>query len=58
MLSNAGSGADAGILAGIEWAMQNGCAVVSMSLGSPTEPGQPFSQVFERVARRAQEQGA
>ena len=36
---------------------QNGCAVVSMSLGAPTQPGQPFSQVFERVAQRAQEQG-
>jgi subtilisin len=57
VLSNAGSGADAGILAGIEWAIENGCAVVSMSLGAPTQPGQPFSQVFERVAQRAQEQG-
>jgi subtilisin len=57
VLSNAGSGGDAGILAGIEWAIQNGCAVVSMSLGAATRPGQPFSQVFERVARRAQEQG-
>jgi hypothetical protein len=57
VLSNAGSGGDAGILAGIEWAIQNGCAVVSMSLGAPTRPGQAFSQVFERVARRAQEQG-
>jgi subtilisin family serine protease len=57
VLSNAGSGGDAGILAGIEWAIQNSCAVVSMSLGAPTRPGQAFSQVFERVARRAQEQG-
>jgi subtilisin family serine protease len=57
VLSNAGSGGDAGILAGIEWAIQNGCAVVSMSLGAPTRPGQAFSQVFESVARRAQEQG-
>jgi subtilisin len=57
VLSDAGSGGDAGILAGIEWAIQNGCAVVSMSLGAPTQPGQPFSQVFERVARRAQDAG-
>jgi subtilisin family serine protease len=57
VLSNAGSGGDAGILAGIEWAIQNRCAVISMSLGAPTRPGQAFSQVFERVARRAQEQG-
>jgi subtilisin len=57
VLSNAGSGSDTQILAGIEWAIQNKCAVVSMSLGAPTQPGQPFSQVFERVARRALEQG-
>ena len=57
VLSNAGSGSDTGILAGIEWAIQNKCAVISMSLGAATRPGQPFSQVFERVAKRAQEQG-
>ena len=58
VLSNAGSGSDSGILAGIEWAIQNGCAVISMSLGARTRPGQPFSQVFESVAKRAQEQGS
>jgi subtilisin len=57
VLSNAGSGADSGILAGIEWAVQNKCSIVSMSLGARVRPGQPFSQVFERVARRAQDQG-
>jgi subtilisin len=58
VLSNAGSGSDSGILAGIEWAIQNQCAVISMSLGARARPGQPFSQVFERAALRAQEQGA
>lgn len=53
VLSNQGSGGDAGILAGIQWAMANGCAVVSMSLGAPVQVGQSFSQVFEQVARRA-----
>jgi subtilisin len=57
VLSNAGSGADTGILAGIEWAIQNKCVVISMSLGAPVQPGQPFSQVFERAAKRAQDQG-
>ena len=53
VLSNRGSGSDAGILAGIEWAIANDCAVVSMSLGASTTPGQSFSRVFENVARRA-----
>ena len=57
VLSNAGSGADGGILAGIEWALQNQCAVISMSLGAATRPGQTFSQVFERVAKRVLAQG-
>jgi subtilisin family serine protease len=57
VLSNAGSGSDTGILAGIEWAIANKCAVVSMSLGAPTQPGQPFSQIYERVALRAQAKG-
>jgi subtilisin len=57
VLSNAGSGADTGILAGIEWAVQNKCAVISMSLGAATRPGQKFSKVYERVALRAQNQG-
>ena len=53
VLSNRGSGSDAGILAGIEWVIANDCAVVSMSLGASTTPGQSFSRVFENVARRA-----
>ena len=53
VLSNAGSGSDAGILAGIQWAITNRCAVVSMSLGAPVAPGQTYSRVFESAARRA-----
>jgi subtilisin family serine protease len=57
VLSNQGSGSDGQILAGIDWAIRNKCAVVSMSLGAPTQPGQPFSQVFEQVATRALKAG-
>ncbi len=53
VLSNQGSGADAGILAGINWAVTNQCRVISMSLGAPVEPGEAFSQVYETVARRS-----
>jgi subtilisin len=53
VLSNQGSGGDAGILAGIDWAITNRCAVVSMSLGAAVQPGQGFSQIFEQAAQRA-----
>lgn len=57
VLNNSGSGADGGILEGISWAATNGCRVVSMSLGAPTEPGQPYSRVFEQAAQRAMQLG-
>nr|CBM43228.1 serine protease [uncultured organism] len=53
VLSNAGSGTDGWILAGIQWAIQNQCVIVSMSLGARTQVGEPFSQIYERVAQRA-----
>jgi hypothetical protein len=52
VLSNSGSGADGWILAGIAWALTNGCQIISMSLGGPTRPGEAFSEVYENVALR------
>ena len=50
VLSDQGSGADGGILAGIDWAIANKCAVVSMSLGAPA----PTTTVaYETVGQRA-----
>jgi subtilisin family serine protease len=57
VLSNQGSGVDAGILAGIQWGITNGCAVISMSLGSRVAPGQSYSRVYEQVARRSLARG-
>lgn len=53
VLNNQGRGGDGGILAGIDWAVGNGCQIVSMSLGAPVSPGSGFSAVFEQAARRA-----
>jgi subtilisin len=57
VLSNGGSGADGGILAGISWAIASGCRVVSMSLGAATRPGDAYSRTYERVANRALARG-
>lgn len=57
VLSDEGGGADGTVLQGIDWAVENRCHIVSMSLGSPTEPGQAHSKVFEAVAQRALEAG-
>jgi subtilisin len=53
VLGDDGGGSDGNILAGMDWALRSGCAVISMSLGAPVDPGQPYSQVFEQVAQRA-----
>lgn len=57
VLSNGGSGADGGILAGINWAIANGCAVISMSLGGVVN-GAGFSAVYENVAVNALNNGS
>jgi subtilisin len=49
---NAG-GTDGNILAGIDWAVRNNCAVISMSLGSPVAVGDSYPHVYEQVAARA-----
>ncbi|WP_328886500.1 S8 family peptidase [Streptomyces sp. NBC_00316] len=40
VLSNSGQGADSSILAGMEWAVEQGADVISMSLGGPDAPGE------------------
>jgi len=52
VLSNGGRGTDGSILDGIEWAVENNCKIISMSLGAPSL-GQSYSQVYEDAARRA-----
>jgi subtilisin family serine protease len=57
VLSNAGSGSDSGIIAGMDWAMSNGCKVISMSLGAATRPGQSYSRIYEDIAKQGREKG-
>lgn len=57
VLSNAGSGTDGQVLDGIEWALENDCNIISMSLGSTWEGPGRFSEVYETVAGRALDQG-
>ncbi|MGW0820063.1 S8 family peptidase [Streptomyces sp. NPDC002845] len=53
VLSNAGSGTDGQILAGMAWAVSQGAKVISMSLGARVRPGELFPQTYEHLALRA-----
>ncbi len=57
VLNNRGSGAQAWVLDGMTWAANNGCQVLSMSLGSKVIPGQSYDIAYERAAQFALSKG-
>lgn len=52
VLGNSGSGSDGTVLAGMNWAVENRCRIVSMSVGSAAAPGERYSAVYEAAALR------
>ena len=58
VLNDGGVGREGDILAGMAWAIESGCAVISMSLGRAVQPGESPSLVYERMGRRALDRGS
>jgi subtilisin len=58
VLDDGGHGGDFNILQGIEWAVEQKCDLISLSLGKPWMPGDPvYSPAYESAARQALEAG-
>lgn len=57
VLGNSGFGNTEWVLAGMQWAVDNDCHIISMSLGSATEPGESYSDFYETLARRILDRG-
>lgn len=54
VVDDTGYGGDFNVLQGIDWAIDNLCDIISLSLGSPWLPGDlPFSLAYERAAQKA-----
>ena len=57
VIDQQGVATDEATLAGIDWAVGEGCHVVSLSLGDRVWPGETHSPIFEWAANQALERG-
>lgn len=58
VLNDAGRGADANIIAGLQWALARKCDIISMSLGAAVAQDQPYSRIFQQIGERALARGS
>lgn len=58
VLGNDGSGRERDVLTGMVWAIEQGCDVISMSLGSDVRDGDTYSPEYEALGRQALENGS
>ncbi|WP_208539212.1 S8 family serine peptidase [Algihabitans albus] len=58
VLDNRGAGRERDILAGMAWAVGEGCEVVSMSLGAAVRRGETYNMLYEREAQAALRSGS
>jgi subtilisin len=57
VLNNNGSGTEFGILNGMNWAIDQNCVAISMSLGRATSPGERPDPLYEEVGKAALREG-
>jgi subtilisin family serine protease len=57
VLADEGFGGEIDILAGMAWAIEAGCEVISMSLSRAVQPGERPSLAYERLGRMALDRG-
>ena len=58
VLNNSGSGRELDILEGINWAIDNKCVAISMSLGRPVPAGEKPDPMYEEVGAAALREGS
>jgi subtilisin family serine protease len=58
VLNNRGSGRERDILTGMMWAIEQGCDVISMSLGGAVQIGEAYNPEYEELALLALDRGS